>query len=150
MIDSVGTAVQGAAAKDASCNLTEHQVTPSKRWQGLVGEQQSNSSFPPPMRFLPRGPQVVYTPHKPQYINLCNTIGFINVNYWNPWSGKSPTDYLAVYLDFELPPNGGFDCALLELAADLFAAVVPEFTAEDIALGEELFAICEDAKAHGE
>ena len=145
MIDSVGTAAMGAA-KDRTCNLTEHQETPSKRWHGLVGEQQSNSSYTPPMRFLPR----IYTPNKPQYINLCNTIGFVNVNYWNPWSGTSPTDYLAVYLDFELPPDDGFDCALLELGADLFIAVAPEFTAEDIALGEELFAICEDAKAHGE
>ena len=149
MIDSVGTAVQGAAAKDASCNLTEHQVTPSKRWHGLVGEQQSNSSFPPPMRFLPRVVPI-YTPHKPQYINLCNTIGFVNVNYWTPWSGKSPTDYLAVYLDFELSPDTGLDCGLLELAADLFAVVAPEFTAEDIALVEELVAICEKAEAHGQ
>ncbi|KAK4692767.1 hypothetical protein P7C71_g4504, partial [Lecanoromycetidae sp. Uapishka_2] len=83
-------------------------------------------------------------------MHVCNAGGFAEVQYYDPYWRDQPkpgaSDWIGVELSFQVGPEGQFLCDYIEVLTDALAAIEPEFAVEDVELGEELQAICEDAE----
>ena len=129
MIDTAAhTAVQ--AANDTNCYDTTYKTSPAG---GLS-------------RFGRRDTPVTFSEHKARW---CNTVGFAGVQYFQPgWRQQrdaGASDWIDARWAFDTGPGGDFECVILEGLVDAFAVLAPEFAIGDIALGEEIRVICEQA-----
>ncbi|KAI8630557.1 hypothetical protein F5Y19DRAFT_49580 [Xylariaceae sp. FL1651] len=81
-------------------------------------------------------------PHETrEQITLCNTIDFAGPQYVPPF--PKGVSYIDTRFAFHEPPGGDFLCDLLEGPADALAFLLPEFTVEEIEVGEALTVICQ-------
>lgn len=87
--------------------------------------------------------------HTVDHVTWCNTISFAGVQYFGEFSrladNDGPTDYLDVGWTFHEDSGDAFDCEFLGELVDSLAIIAPEFTVEDVALGEEIVALCNTA-----
>lgn len=78
--------------------------------------------------------------------NSCN-------KFWRSAPEPGPTNYIYIYIyanwEFSAGPGGEFACEFLADLADAFIAIAPEFTVEDVALGEEIRVTCEEEIQYG-
>ncbi|KAL9071734.1 MAG: hypothetical protein Q9161_003998 [Pseudevernia consocians] len=83
-------------------------------------------------------------------MHVCNAGAYAGVQYFDPYWRDQQTpgasDYLDVTYSFQVGPGGQFLCDFIELLTDALAVVEPEFAVEDVELGEELQAICQEAE----
>ena len=84
-----------------------------------------------------------------EHVTWCNTVSFAGIQYFGEYarlaSALAPTDYLDVGWTFHEDSGGEFDCEFIGVLIDSLAVIAPEFTIEDVALGEEIEASCETA-----
>jgi len=78
-------------------------------------------------------------------ITLCNAAGFAGVQYYDG-APVAATMWLDALWEFGVYSGGVFDCEVITETLDAFLVeVAPEFVVEDVALGEDLQAGCQDA-----
>lgn len=81
-------------------------------------------------------------------MTLCNAAGFAGVQYYDG-APVSATMWLDALWEFGVYSGGAFDCeVIIETLDTLLVEVAPEFAVEDIALGEDLQAACQDVMEH--
>ena len=81
-------------------------------------------------------------------ITLCNAAGFAGVQYYDG-APVSATMWLDALWEFGVYSGGAFDCeVIIETLDTLLVEVAPEFAVEDVALGEDLQAACQDTMNH--
>lgn len=82
-------------------------------------------------------------------VEFCNSANSALVNYFAPWWRQAPSptvsDFLNINFSFKVGPGGAFLCDFLEDLEDGLTIIAPEFAAENIELGEEIHALCEEA-----
>ena len=77
-------------------------------------------------------------------ITLCNAAGFAGVQYYDG-APVAATMWLDALWEFGVYSGGAFDCeAVIGTLDALLVEVAPEFAVEDVALGEDLQAACQD------
>lgn len=89
-------------------------------------------------------------PHREdEKTQLCNAANFAAVNYFNPWWRNAPnpgaTDYIYIDYTFHVGPGGEFVCDFIADLTEELAVIAPEFTTGEVALGEEIRAVCAEA-----
>ena len=86
-----------------------------------------------------------------EHVTWCNTVSFAGIQYFGEYArladALAPTDYLDVGWTFHEDSGDEFDCEFLGGLVDSLAVIAPEFTVEDVALGEEIEATCQAAMA---
>lgn len=135
MINSAATTAQYSAAGKNCYNMSYVQYEVKKR--------DIESSFPLVER--------VGVGDEPIKLDMyvCNAGAFAGVQYfdryWRDQLNPGASDYLDVEFSFQVGPGGKFQCDFIQALTDALAVVEPEFAVEDVALGEELQAICQSA-----
>ncbi len=69
--------------------------------------------------------------------------------FWREAQDPATTDmWIDTEWDFHIPPGGDFDCAFIQDLIEGLAVIAPEFTAQEMQLGEAVGAFCEVAMEH--
>lgn len=69
--------------------------------------------------------------------------------YWRLAPEPGPTNYIYANWEFTVGPDGPFSCEFLGDLIEELSAITPEFAVEDVSLGEDIQASCEDAIQYG-
>ena len=79
-------------------------------------------------------------------MTMCNVGGFAGVQYYDPYwrlaPEPGPSDFIDASWSFKVI-NSAFECEFIEGLMDALAVIQPEFTVEDVELGEAIAAACE-------
>ena len=131
MIAFIAGAVQ-ASAGETSCATAKYVVPEAKRWLPASVK-----------RWLPRSLVSRLDPASviPVEATWCSCIGFVAMNYYGPyWKyqtlASQGTEYIYPHFDFAIEPQSELLCAIIEDAAPLVAAALPEFDVEEAILEE--------------
>ncbi|KAI9850866.1 MAG: hypothetical protein M1838_004935 [Thelocarpon superellum] len=82
-------------------------------------------------------------------MTVCNVAQFAGVQYFNPYWRLAPqpgaSDFIDASWSFQVGPGGDFLCDFLADLTDALLVIEPEFAVEDVELGEEIQAVCQQA-----
>jgi len=141
MIDSAAlTAMKSATGKN--CYEQEYTIE-SFRKRGLVSGLRQSLGLEKRDHPLPTH----------QHMTMCMASSFAGVQYKPPFWRKAQDPATTVMWidtewDFHIPPGGDFDCAFIQDLIEGLAVIAPEFTAQEMQLGEAVGAFCEAAMEH--
>ena len=83
-------------------------------------------------------------------MTMCVAASFAGVQYFPEWIRQADNFeenmmWIDAEWDFHAAPGTEMTCEFIQILIDALAVVAPEFTAEDVALGQEIEAVCKAA-----